>query len=112
METRRFLIKVTEKTTNDGKKFYTYKTFSKNGRAVEVKFTQESGFNTKEDCIIEVLEGKCDLNTSGMYPVLWIRKVERVVPKEEIDAERAVKNAKKLEEFFGARDASENAATE
>lgn len=102
METRRFLIKATEKTTTDGaKKFYTYKTFSKNGRAVDVKFTQETGFNPKEDCVIEVLNGNCDLNTSGRFPVLWIRDVERVVPKEEIDAERAEKNAKKLEDFFG-----------
>ena len=102
METRRFLIKTTEKTTTDGsKKFYTYKTFSKNGRAVEVKFTQESGFNSKTDCVIECKTVNCDLNTSGMYPVLWVRAVERIVPKEEIDAERAEKNAKKLADFFG-----------
>lgn len=102
METRRFLIKATEKKTKEGdKKFYTYKTFSKNGRAVEVKFTQESGFNSKEDCVIECLPTNCDLNTSGMYPVLWIRAVERIVPKEEVDAERAEKSAKKLAEFFG-----------
>ena len=102
MELRRFLIRTTEKTTKDGsKKFYTYKTFSKNGRVVEVKFTQESGFNSKTDCIIECQSDKCDLNTSGLYPVLWIRDVERIVPKDEIDAERAEKNAKKLSDYFG-----------
>ncbi len=101
-QTRRFLIKATEKTTKDGgKKFYTYKTFSKNGRATEVKFTQDSQFSCKEDCVIECLESNCDLNTSGMYPVLWIRAVERVIPREELDAENAEKKRAKLADYFG-----------
>ena len=102
METRRFLIKAAEKTTKDGsKKFYTYKTFSKNGRAVEVKFTQDTKFNAKEDCVIECLESNVDLNTSGMYPVLWIRAIERIIPREEIDAENAEKKRARLADYFG-----------
>ena len=102
MNTRRIEIKVTERQTTDGKKkFNTYKTFSKNGRATEVKFRQTATNVPTEDCFIELNENAMSLNTSGRYPVLWIGDVVRVVPMEEINAERAEENAKKLAEYFG-----------
>ena len=102
METRRFLIKVTEKSTKDGaKKFNTYKTFSKNGRPTEVKFRQDVTPLPKEDCVIECLENCVNLNTSGRFPVLWISAIERVVPREELNAENEEKNRAKLADYFG-----------
>lgn len=101
-KTRRLEIKVTERQTNDGaKKFLTYKTFSKNGRATEVKFRQDAQNVPKIDCFIEVDESKLNLNTAGKYPVCWIADVVRIIPADEIEAERAEANAKKLEEYFG-----------
>ena len=102
METRRFMIKVTEKTTTDGaKKFKTYKTFSKNGRPTEVKFKQCVNPLPQEDCVIECKEDAVNLNTSGQYPVLWVSAIERIIPREELNAENAEKNRAKLAEYFG-----------
>lgn len=104
METkvRRLEIRVKERTTADGaKKFLTFKTFSKNGRATEVKFRQEVNPTPKADCYIEVAECNMNLNTSGRYPVLWIKDSIRIIPAEEIEAERAEANAAKLADYFG-----------
>ena len=38
---RKFKIRVTPKKTADGRSFLTFKTFSKNGRAIEVKFNKD-----------------------------------------------------------------------
>lgn len=102
METRRFLIEVTERQTKDGaKKFNSYKTYSKNGRPTEVKFRAEVHSLPKERCVIEVKESAANLNTSGRFPVLWISAIERIVPKEELDAENAEKQRQKLADYFG-----------
>lgn len=100
--TRRLEIKATERQTKDGaKKFLTYKTFSKNGRATEVKFRQEANNVPKADCYIEVNNADVNLNTAGKYPVCWIADVIRIVPDEEVKAERAEANAQKLADYFG-----------
>lgn len=102
METRRFLIKVTEKTRTDGStKFKTYKTFSKNGRPTEVKFKQCVTNVPQEDCVIECNETDVNLNTSGRFPVLWVSAIARVVPKDELNAENAEREKQKLADYFG-----------
>ena len=41
METKKLKVRVTERTTKEGRKFNTYTTFSKNGRKTELKFRKD-----------------------------------------------------------------------
>lgn len=96
---REFKIKVAEKTTSDGKKkFLTYKTTSKNGRLIDVKFRQTCGSAPTTNCIVIVDEDKCHLNTSNEYPVLWIEEIVEIKSIAEASAES---NRKRLNDFFG-----------
>ena len=102
METRLKVI-ATEKQTKDGKKkFFTYKTFSKNGRATELKFRQEVENVPKESCYITVATDDVNLNTSGEYPVCWVRgKILKVEPLGTLTDEQAEKNRQAVQEYFG-----------
>ena len=95
---REFKIKVTEKTTSTGKKFPTFKTTSKNGRLIDVKFRQSVNNVPSTNCIVIVDEDKCHLNTSNEYPVLWIEEIVEIKSIAEASAES---NRKRLNDFFG-----------
>ena len=95
--TRKIKIKVTPKKTADGRSFYTYKTFSKNGRAIEVKFRKECKNAPEKDCFIVCNEDDMHLNTSGEYPVMW---VQAIVDTEDLETASAEANRKRLAEFF------------
>ena len=102
METKEIKIIVAEKTTNDGRKFKTFKTFSKNGRPTEVKFRKDvtelpmvSGYYTFN-------VDDMNLNKSGEYPVLWIKaNAVSFRTLTEATEEAAAKARKDLEDYFG-----------
>ena len=98
METKKIKIVVTEKTTNDGRKFNTYHTFSKNDRRTEVKFRQAVKDLPKENCYAVIDVDKMNLKTSGEFPVLW---VSEVVKYESINEANAEANRKKINDYFG-----------
>lgn len=97
METRKFKIKVTQKKTADGRTFNTFKTFSKNGRAIEVKFRKEVKNIPEKDCFIIVPADDAHLNTSGEYPVMWVKSISETL---DLASESAESNRKKLSEYF------------
>lgn len=95
--TRKIKIKVTPKKTADGRTFNTFKTFSKNGRAIEVKFRKEVKNVPEKDCFIVANEDDLHLNTSGEYPVMW---VQAIIDTEDLTTASAEANRKKLAEYF------------
>ncbi len=97
MEQKTLKIKVTERQSADGRKFNTFKTFSKNGRPTEVKFRKEVKAPTS-DCSIVVNVDDMSLNTSGEYPVLWVHNIVSVEEYNTVDVE---KNRAKINEYFG-----------
>lgn len=98
METRKIKIKVAQKKTADGRTFNTYKTFSKNSRAMEVKFRKEVKLLPEKDCYVVVSEDAINVNDSGEYPVVWIKDVISI---EDLQSAAAESNRKKLEKYFG-----------
>lgn len=103
METRKIKIRVTQRTTHDGKnKFNTYKTFSKNGNPTEVKFRKDVKELPEKDGFYTFDADDMSLNKSGEYPVLWIRS--GYINFEELNAETEEskeKNRQELSDYFG-----------
>lgn len=102
METKRIKIRVTQRTTKDGKKFNTFKTFSKNGNPTEVKFRQSVRTLPEKDGFYTFDADDMSLNKSGEYPVLWIRGEYQSF--EELNAETEeskAKNRQDLTDYFG-----------
>ena len=98
METKKLKIKVTERQSADGRKFKTFKTFSKNGRATEVKFRKEIKDIPEKDCYINVNVDDMNLNTAGEYPILWVKAIVSIEDNAEVNAD---KNREKINEYFG-----------
>lgn len=101
MNVKRLEIVVTERQTTDGRKFNTFHTFSKNGRRTDVKFRNDVKPVPTEHCFIEVLPENMNLNTSGRYPVVWIKAIENIVSIEEVRSERSEEDRAKIDEYFG-----------
>lgn len=98
METKKLKIRVTEKATADGRKFNTFKTFSKNGRATEVKFRKEVKNVPEKDCFIVVDVDDMNLNTANEFPVVWIKAIQAI---EDLETGSAEANRDKINDYFG-----------
>ena len=82
MEMKFKIIEVKQVETKDGKKFKAYKTIGKNGKKMDVRFTQECNNVPTEPCTIVCDETECPPHTSRVYPILWVKSVKRVEPFE------------------------------
>lgn len=97
METKKLKIVVTERT-HEGRKFNTFKTFSKNGRATEVKFRKEVTNLPTKNCYIVVNVDDINVKDSGEYPVCWIKKIVAI---EDLETATAEANRQKVNDYFG-----------
>lgn len=100
METKKIEIIVEERTTKrEGKekKFNTYKTFSKNGRKMDVKFRAEVNPLPTSHCYAVINVDEMNIDNSGRFPVLWVKSVEEYISIEDARKEN---NKAKLDEFF------------
>lgn len=97
METKKIKVTVSPKKTADGRSFNTYKTYSKNGRAIELKFRKDVKNVPEKNCFIVCDVDDMSLNTSGEYPVLWVRAIQSI---EDLETATAESNRKKINEFF------------
>ena len=100
METKKIEIVVEERTAKrEGKeiKFNTYKTFSKNGRKMDVKFTSAVENKPTEHCTAIIGVENMNIDNSGRFPVLWVKAVEGY---ESITETRQANNKKKIDEYF------------
>ena len=76
------IIEVKEVKTVDGRKFNAYKSMTKNGDKMDVKFTQECTLLPKEPCTIVVNPVMANVSTKKVYPVLWVKEVLRIEKTE------------------------------
>lgn len=91
-------VQVIERTTHDGRKFNTYRTFSKNGRATDLKFRKDVTNLPTKNCFIEVAPEDINLNTTGEYPVAWVKAIKAIV---DIETATAESNRAKVADYFG-----------
>lgn len=97
--TKKIKIIVAEKQTKDGnKKFNTYKTVTKNGRLIDVKFRKEVKNLPEGTCFAEILVDNMNIDKTRQYPVLWVSAVEGYT---SISEDHTEKNRKDIEDFFG-----------
>lgn len=97
METKKIKVTVTPRKTADGRTFNTFKTYSKNGRAIELKFRKEVKNVPETNCYIVCNVDDMHLNTSGEYPCLWVKEIQSI---EDIETAMAETNRKKIDEWF------------
>ena len=96
MDTKKIKIKVEQRESN-GKKFNVYKTTTKNGRLMDVKFRKEVKELPTETCyaIIDIDNMNVDKNRD--FPVLWVKAVESYETLTENSTEA---NRKAINEIF------------
>ena len=97
METKKIEIIVEERKTSEGKKFNVYKTFTKNGRKIDVKFRKEVRDLPTENCYAIINVDDMNVDKSKRFPVLWIAEVQSY---EDVTAVRQENNKKQLDELF------------
>ena len=76
------IIEVKEITAKNGNKFTAYKTIGKGGRKLDVKFTRDCKLLPTEPCTIVVAQQDANVDTSRVYPCLWIKNVLRIETTE------------------------------
>lgn len=101
METKKIKIIVKEREMKDAngkvKKFNTYKTVSKNGRFLDVKFRKEVTNLPTQNCYAIIDIDKMNVDKNREYPVLWVSAVESY---ESIEANTVEQNREKINEMF------------
>lgn len=61
----------------DGKKFKAYKVLAKNGKKMDCRFVTGCQNVPTEPCTIVCDEEECNVDTTRMYPILWVKNVLR-----------------------------------
>lgn len=72
------ILQVNEITAKNGNKFLAYKTIGKNGRKLDVRFVRDCANVPKEPCIIVVKNENANVDESRIYPIVWVKNVERI----------------------------------
>lgn len=98
VETKILKVRVTERKTQDGRKFNAYETFSKNGRATKLKFTQDVKELPTKDCYIKVNVDDMNVSTRDQYPVCWVKAIQEIMENNVVDTER---NRQEVNDYFG-----------
>lgn len=70
------IVKTIDKKDGSGS-FLAYKGFTKRGK-LELKFTKECENVPQEKCTIYVLPENVNINTQCRFPVIWVKKIERI----------------------------------
>lgn len=98
-ETKRIKLYVEEKTTADGsRKFNVYKSVTKNGRKIDVKFRKTCKSVPTENSYITVKVDNMNMQKNTEFPILWINEIEKSEPMNDGFDKEA--NAKTINEWF------------
>lgn len=98
METKKIQILVTPRKTSEGRSFNTYKTTTKNGRLMDVKFRKEVKELPTTNCYAIIGVDNMNVDANRQYPLLWVSAVESYESYKDNSKEQ---NKKKLDEMFG-----------
>ena len=83
-----------------GNKFLAYKVTQKDGRFIDCKFRKEVTAPTQNG-FIYVEPNQMNVTTNTKYPVLWVKKIEKFVSKDElVDDAISEKDFKKINDLF------------
>ena len=83
-----------------GNKFLAYKVTTKDGKFMDCKFRKEVTAPTQNG-FIWVEPNQMNVTSNTKYPVLWVKKIEKFVSKEEIaDGYISEKDFKKINDLF------------
>lgn len=96
METKKIKILVAERKSAKGS-FNTYKTTTKNGRLMDVKFRKEVKELPTENCYAIINVDDMNVDSNRQYPVLWVSAVQGYESFEDNSKEN---NRKKINEMF------------
>ncbi len=99
LETR--LIKI-EKPDGSKTSFYAYKTFLKNGKKMDLKFTKEVKNAPTEDCMISVNADNMNIDRNRKYPLVWVKKIEEILPVRTL--KHTAEDYKEIDDSFNTAD--------
>lgn len=71
------------KDKDRGLDFLAYKTLTKKGKFMDLRFRREVKNAPEEPCVIVVNEEKCNVDDQRKYPVLWVSEIKRIEPFEQ-----------------------------
>ena len=74
------VVKVNDVVMDNGRSFKAYRVVTKNGKFMDCKFRKDCKNIPTEPCIIVVDEENANVDTSGRYPVLWVKEVIETKP--------------------------------
>lgn len=82
----RIEIRAREVELADGRTFWAYDAFKKDGKKITCKFRKEvqNAPKTAGTHFIEVDATKMNISHAKKYDELWVSEIERVVPNEEV----------------------------
>jgi len=94
----RLEIKVEKHKNRETKQeFNSFKTYRKDGKAMDLRFTKEVKEVPLNDCFILVDSQDMNIDENRKFPVLWVKKISGTEAKFQPNAE---KNAEKVGEYF------------
>lgn len=83
-----------------GNKFLAYKVTTKDGKFMDCKFRKEVTAPTQNG-FMWVEPNQMNVTSNTKYPVLWVKKIEKFVSKEEmVDDAISEKDFKKINDLF------------
>ena len=80
-EVRIEIVKVDDVVIKDrGLNFKAYKTITKNGKFMDVRFRRDVVNPPKAPCVIYVDEDKVNVDDQRRYPIMWVSEIKRTEP--------------------------------
>lgn len=74
------IVRVEDKKSKTGNTFRTYKTVTKSGNFMDVKFVKTCQNVPTERCVITVNEDDWNVDDQREFPILWIKNVQAIEP--------------------------------
>lgn len=78
----KFSVCEVKEIESNGKKFKAFKVLAKNGRKLDCRFVQGCHNIPEIPCTIVVNEEDCNVDTSRLYPILWVKDVVRLEERQ------------------------------
>ena len=95
LEVRSIEIKKDDGSIN---KFNAYKTFLKNGKKMDVKFTSAVEKTPKTDCMIKVNIEDMNIDNNRKYPCLWVKSIVEIMDLPKYN--RKPNDYKEIDDMF------------
>lgn len=88
----------------EGKKntFNAYKTYKKDGKKIDLRFTRAVKDTPEEACFIKVNAENMNIDNNRKYPILWVTKIEEILPLEAL--RQNPENYKEIDDNFSSEE--------